>query len=159
MEENNVRLFCVHLDQCDPKKCTALKLKRLGLIQITNRIDKCPRNAIILDPFADKILSIEDKQIIEKFGLIVIDCSWEKTESIFKQKFRTGRKLPSLLAANSINYGRWERLSSAEAIAASLFLTGFPENAKKILSKFSWGDSFIQINKFGANNENNIENE
>lgn len=159
MEEKNVRLFCVHLDQCDPKKCTALKLKRLGLIQITNRIDKCPRNAIILDPFADKILSVDDKDSIEKYGLIVIDCSWEKTESIFKHKFRTGRKLPSLLAANSVNYGRWERLSSAEAIAASLFLTGFPENAKNILSKYSWGESFIQINKFGDNTADNVENE
>ena len=146
MIEKKVRLYCVHLNQCDPKKCTALKLHRLGLVTLVNRLDRCPRNAIILDPFSDQILSIADREPIEKFGLIVINCSWEKTESIFIHKFRTGRKLPPLLAANSVNYGRWERLSSAEALAAALYLTNFIEPAKEILSKYSWGESFLQIN-------------
>ncbi len=78
MIEKKVRLYCVHLNQCDPKKCTALKLHRLGLVTLVNRLDRCPRNAIILDPFSDQILSIADREPIEKFGLIVIDCSWKR---------------------------------------------------------------------------------
>lgn len=148
MEIAQIRLYCVHLNQCDPKKCTSLKLKKLGLLTISKRIDHCPKNAIILDPFAEKVLTIEDKELIQKNGLIVIDCSWQKTDTIFKHPFRTGRKLPSLLAANSVNYGKWERLSSVEALAAGLLITGFQEQAQLILSKFSWGDSFIAINGF-----------
>jgi pre-rRNA-processing protein TSR3 len=153
MEERKIRLFCVHLNQCDPKKCTSLKLKRLGLINVVKRLDQVPRNAIILDPFAEKELTIEDSPLIQRFGLIVIDCSWEKTDTIFTHKFRTGRKLPKLLAANSVNYGRWERLSSVEALAAALYITNFNSEAQNLLSKFSWGPTFAQLNHYNCDFE------
>ena len=142
---NPPRLFVVHYNQCDPKKCTSKKLQKFRLVTLLPKLRFLPRNAIILDPFAKKTLSIEDKNSIDRFGLAVIDCSWKHAEDIFKP-FRTGRKLPRLLAANSVNYGRWEKLSSAEALAAALIIIGHKEYAELLMSKFGWGPGFFNIN-------------
>jgi ribosome biogenesis protein Tsr3 len=37
-------------------------------------------------------------------------------------------------------------LSSAEALAAALYITHFGEMANLILSKFSWGNNFKSLN-------------
>ncbi|MHA1522599.1 MAG: DUF367 family protein [Promethearchaeota archaeon] len=144
---NKPLLHCVHLNQCDPKKCTALKLGRLKQINIVKKMPKSFSKSIVLDPFSKVEISPKDMEIIKRFGLVVIDCSWESTESIFMSSFKNGRKLPHLLAANTVNYGKWDRLSSAEALAASLYIAGFPESARELLSKFSWGDAFWKINQ------------
>jgi len=139
------KLFVVYFDQCDPKKCTSMKLKKFNLVKFVPKIRFLPKQAIILDPFAPKILNISDRLHIEKFGLAVIDCSWKHANHVF-QKFRTGRRLPRLLAANSVNYGRWEKLSSAEAFAAALFLIQHNDMAELLLSKFTWGHAFFDLN-------------
>ena len=139
-------LFIVHFGQCDPKKCTSVKLKKFNLVKFVPKIRFLPKNAIILDPFASKTLNFRDKQQIDRFGLAVIDCSWKQAENVFK-KFRTGRKLPKLLAANSVNYGRWEKLSSAEALAAALYITSHSTEAEMLMSKFSWGHAFLELNQ------------
>ncbi|MHA1584686.1 MAG: DUF367 family protein [Promethearchaeota archaeon] len=145
------KIFCIHLNQDDPKKNTIVKLIHYNLVNEKKRISECPRKAIILDPFSEKIITSSDKYFIEKYGIVVVDCSWDKTETIFKHPFSMGRKLPHLLAANSVNYGRWNRLSSAEALAAALFITGFKKKAKELLSKFTWGNAFWQINRDNLN--------
>ncbi|MHA1619604.1 MAG: DUF367 family protein [Promethearchaeota archaeon] len=141
------RLYCLHLNQDDPKKNTVVRLAKFKQVKLGKKLKEFPRKALILDPFAVQELSISDRSAIEQYGVIVIDCSWAKTESIFFQPFSTGRKLPHLLAANSVNYGRWDRLSSAEALAASLFIVGYHQKAREILHIFGWGDSFWEINK------------
>ncbi|MFX1328667.1 MAG: DUF367 family protein [Promethearchaeota archaeon] len=142
------KLYCLHYRECDPKKCTAFKLNKLNLIEIIKKIKGPLNNSIILNPFAQKELSILDRNIIFTFGLIVIDCSWKNIMNLKKLNSKNSRKLPSLIAANPTNYGKWEKLSSAEALAAALFITKFFEKANLILSKFSWGNHFKDLNKF-----------
>ena len=52
-----------------------------------------------------------------------------------------------LLAGNPTNYGIAGRLSTAEALAAALILTGFRKPAGVILSLFKWGETFLSLNK------------
>ncbi|MBD3338079.1 MAG: DUF367 domain-containing protein, partial [Candidatus Lokiarchaeota archaeon] len=79
-------------------------------------------------------------------GLIIIDCSWKKLLKFGSLKSENERKLPPLVAANPVNYGKWEKLSSVEAIAATLYLIDFEKEAKLLLSKFNWGMEFLRIN-------------
>lgn len=54
--------------------------------------------------------------------------------------------VPFLIAANPVNYGKPLKLSCVEAIAATMMLTGFPNEAVAILGKFKWGQTFVKIN-------------
>ena len=51
--------------------------------------------------------------------------------------------LPLLLAANPVNWGKPSKMTTAEALAASLFLIGREEQARKLLSAFRWGEQFL----------------
>ncbi len=140
-----IKIFVVAFGDDDPSKCTAEKLVRLG---IAVRVHRPPRGSIVLNPFADKMLLPRDRIVVAKHGITVIDTSWKS--GLEKLKRRTllvnGRVLPLLLAANPVNYGKPFRLSSVEAIAAALYITGFREQAELILSKFKWGRTFIELN-------------
>lgn len=62
-------------------------------------------------------------------------------------RFRgANRKLPSLMAANPVNYARIGSLSTAEALSAALYITGFPLRARQLLSEFRWGGTFFDLN-------------
>ena len=144
--KKQAQLYCAYYAQDDPKKNTAVKLSKFDLVKMRKSIHQCPRNAIVLDPFSPHQLSIEDRDQIIKYGLVVVDCSWNQIEKVFKTPFQWGRSLPNLLAANSINYGKWGRLSSAEALAAALEITEFKDQARELLSKFKWGAQFWELN-------------
>ena len=55
--------------------------------------------------------------------------------------------LPLLLAANPVNWGKPSKMTTAEALAASLYLIGKEEQARNLLSAFRWGDQFFILNK------------
>jgi pre-rRNA-processing protein TSR3 len=143
-----VKLYVYHTKQCDPKKCTATKLEKHGFIK-SLKLNQIPRGAVVLNPFAMRAISNEDlPQILEK-GLVGIDCSWKKVDdmrNIFKSR-GINRSIPYVVAANPINYGIPTKLSTVEALAASLFIIGFPEHAQSILSIFKWGIHFLQLNE------------
>jgi len=142
------KLLCLHFNECDRKKCTALKLKKLGILEMVSDIKGKSHYSVTLNPLSKKIIDINDRTIIENYGLMIIDCSWKKIFNLKNLNLRNSRKLPSLIASNPVNYGKWEKLSSAEALAAALYITDYSERADLILSKFSWGAEFKRINNF-----------
>ncbi len=141
----DVRLFALHLDACDPKKCTSKKLARFGLIDSHAKVHLLPRSGLILHPEAGVALSREDAPRAESGGLGVIDTSWKRGPFPELPNHRQ-RALPYLLAANPVNYGKPFVLSSVEALAAALLILGHEQQAKLILSKFSWGGQFLTLN-------------
>ena len=54
--------------------------------------------------------------------------------------------VPYLVAANSVNYGRPWRLNCAEALAACFFICGHEDWAHEVLTHFSYGETFLEIN-------------
>lgn len=47
---------------------------------------------------------------------------------------------------NPVNYGKPFTLSCAEAIAATLYLSGFTNEADYLMSNFKWGSAFHMVN-------------
>jgi pre-rRNA-processing protein TSR3 len=146
-DQRDIPLYIYHAGQCDPKKCTGRKLARFDLARLYDRISRLPSLAILLDPTAEKALSPADNY---KKGIIVLDCSWEEVERVFPELTKLNlehRALPYLLAGNPVNFGRPCKLNSAEAFAAALYILGHKEQAEKVLSKFNWGHSFLELNQ------------
>ncbi len=137
-------LFVYDARQCDPRKCTAHKLKKHGLVVFVRRTRK---GSLLLDPFAPKTLEPADIRFAMR-GITALDCSWRRIQEIFK-KNATGplsRRLPYLVAANPVKYGTPYELSTVEALSAALFLLGFRERSLQLLEKFKWGPHFLQLN-------------
>ena len=145
--EKSVRLTIYHAKQCDPKRCTGLKLKRHGLARVVTSIRFLPRRAIVLNPFGKIAFSPMDRQRIQDFGLAALDCSWEHAQKVLSTHVKgTSRCLPILLAGNPTNYAKATKLSTVEALAGALYIAGFREEAEKILSIFVWGHTFLELN-------------
>ena len=143
-----MKVTVYHAEQCDPKKCTSVKLQKQGKIKVVPKLNMLPRGAIILDPFSDKSASPEDREIVENNGIVGLDCSWnriQKSNVMFKGK-KYHRSLPFLVAANPTNYGKPCKLSTAEAIAATFYIVGLKDNAVEIMSQFKWGPHFLKLN-------------
>ena len=143
-----VKIIVYHARQCDPKKCTALKLKRHGLVRLVRQIRFLPKRAVVLNPFSKIAFSPADKQRIEDFGLVALDCSWEHAEKVMLKRVRgTSRCLPILIAGNPVNFGKPTKLTTVEALVAALYIAGFQEEAHQLLSIFKWGHTFVELNQ------------
>ncbi len=141
------KMFVLLMRQDDPRKCTAAKLARFGLAKPLYRASQIPRRAIVLNPFSSLVMLPSDLSIIESYGLVAVDCSWERADSALATHLPgSGRRLPTLLASNPTNFAKQHKLSSVEALAAALYITGFTERAKQLLSTFKWGNTFITLN-------------
>jgi len=151
-----IPLIIYRMSQCNPKRCTALKMKKFGLAKIVNRM---PGSGIVLNPYAKKILSKDDLRYAKKYGLVCLDCSWKNAEKIFsKTKTERQRRLPFLLAANPVNYAKPFKLTTLEAFAASLHILGFKKDADKILKIYSWGEGFLKLNREILDEYEKVEN-
>jgi pre-rRNA-processing protein TSR3 len=141
--------------QDDPKKCTAAKMVKFG---IAKNIKKIGNRGIVLDPFSEKTLLPKDKSLANT--LIGIDCSWNLVEQAFSKNFNgIKRKLPPLLAGNPVNYAKFNKLTTAEALSASLFILGFKDEALEILDKFKWGHTFYELNQNLLDEYSKLESE
>jgi pre-rRNA-processing protein TSR3 len=139
-----IPLYAYRDNSCDPRKCTVKKLERFGFLKIFTVISQIPRNTLLLDPTAEQALSPADKNVR---SITVLDCSWEVLDTGKVRSWRIRRALPFLVAANPVNFGKPCMLSSIEALAAALFITGDRERASAILSKVSWGLRFLEVNR------------
>jgi pre-rRNA-processing protein TSR3 len=140
------RIFTLELRQDDPSKCTSAKMRKFGLAVSTTR-SRIPPAAIVLNPTAENVLLPSDRANAIRYGLVVIDCSWNLAGGVFRQRFKgEQRKLPLLLAGNPTNYSKLSSLSSIEAVAASLYIMGFREKAAAMLSLYKWGPTFLSLN-------------
>jgi pre-rRNA-processing protein TSR3 len=107
----------------------------------------------VLNPFGEIAFSPADRQRVHDFGLVALDCSWEHAQKVMKGHVRgTSRCLPVLIAGNPVNYAKLTKLSTAEAIAAALYIAGFTEESKNLLSIFTWGHTFLELNQILLDN-------
>jgi len=126
----------------DPEKCTARKLAQFDLVSL-HRTDRATPSGVVLNPHAEQALSPADRGD----RLIALDCSWETAESARFSIPGDHRALPFLVAANPVNYGRPFRLTTVEALAAGLVILGERAHAAEILAKFTWGETFLDLNE------------
>ncbi len=161
-----IRIMVYGFSEDDPSKCTAEKMIRKGYAVKINSVKRIPRRAIVLDPFSKIFLSPEDRLFVERYGLVVVDVSWNKLlsgESFPRINRGVHRKLPILYAANPINYGKPGILSSLEAVIAALYITGFIQEALSLTGLYKWAKVFVELNKelleaySKASNRNEIE--
>jgi pre-rRNA-processing protein TSR3 len=150
---NTIALKLWDFAQCDPKRCTGLKLCSRGLCQKMNLRNQRHTSALTLSATAKLYVSPSDRRIVAAHGIALIDCSWDRLEEVRKifpdhpnQSNSRSRKLPFLVAVNPVNYGKPYQLSCAEAAAACLLICGYDEDANRILNEFAWGKEFIKIN-------------
>jgi len=132
------------LRQDDPFKCTAAKLVKFRLAEQVRFIRG---DTIVLNPYSKAPVLKRDAQIAD--SVCAIDCSWERADEVFKHRLAAhgiGRRLPALLAANPVNYAKLGKLSSAEALAASLYILGETKLAADLMDKFKWGHTFFELN-------------
>ncbi|MDP6869727.1 MAG: DUF367 family protein [Candidatus Poseidoniaceae archaeon] len=148
-----IPVHAIWLAQDDPKKNTAVRLSRRGDINLHKQFNRLPRHGIILEPLCGKVLGPEDHSLLTQKGgaLVGLDCSWahieESVDQVMKRTKLKGRMLPLLLAANPVNWGKPGKMTTAEALAASLYLVGRKDHARKLLAAFRWGEQFFILNK------------
>jgi len=140
-----VKVYVYEMRQDDPKKCTSAKMCRMRLATPIYRLTSIHPKMVILDPTSTKIFTPNEDV---SYGIVIIDCSWQRVDEVFTQRIRGKRvRLPLLIAANPINYGHIGVLSSIEAAAAALCLLSEKERAEEMLKIYKWGPNFLTLNK------------
>lgn len=149
LDDNSTpRILIYDYHQDDPTKCTAARLEKFHLAQPLHSLRQIPRSAIVLNPVSSRTLSFEDRTAIQQHGLVGLDCSWNLSDTTFQENIRAeNRRLPTLLAGNPTNYSSQGKLSTVEALAAALIITGFSKRAEQLLGIFKWGKTFLSLNK------------
>ena len=147
----------------DPEKCTARKLDRHDAAQL-HRTDSTVPAGVILNPHAERALSpadapdpgnspVDSHDVVdsradtsETAALVALDCSWESAGEARFTLAGDHRALPYLVAANPVNFGKPFRLTTVEALAAGLTILGERAHAEELLSLFTWGETFLELN-------------
>jgi pre-rRNA-processing protein TSR3 len=141
-----IRTVVYHARQCDPKKCSTLKLKRFGFVEVVYQVRLLPRDAVVLNALGERAFSPADRCRMVQYGLTALDYSWEQGVQPRLPRFLVSRCLPFLVAANPVNFGTPTKLSTVEALAAALYIVDFKPEAEKLLGIFKWGPEFIRLN-------------
>lgn len=106
------------------------------------------KQSIVLTPNSSTYLTHNDRVLVEKVGITILDCSWKQGDKYLKDwSFPNGRILPPLIAGNPVNYGKWHTLTSLEALASSFYIVGLRTECFALLDLYNWGRTFYDINK------------
>ncbi|KIW02942.1 uncharacterized protein PV09_05988 [Verruconis gallopava] len=142
----NFKAACWDLGHCDAKRCSGKRLMRLGLMRELHVGQKFA--GVVISPKGKKLVSRADNELLEQYGAAVVEASWNRIEEVPFSRIggKCERLLPYLVAANPTNYGRPWRLNCVEALAACYHICGHEDWAEEILSTFSYGQSFLDIN-------------
>jgi len=141
-----VKLAMWDSSQCDPKHCSGHWLAQHGYVK------RLPVGStfqgLALSHHGQRVISRADREMVLAHGLIVLDCSWNRTDEISLSKLKCHEHvlLPFVVAANKINYGRPYKLNDAEAYAAALVIVGLRDEAEQLLESFPYGEEFFKIN-------------
>lgn len=142
------KLFVYDLGQCDRARCSGARLVRKGWVTRLPSRRMIHRRSLVLDPFSEHALSPQDRLLSLQGGITSVDCSWARIDDLPWRSLRGfHRALPYLVAANPVNYGKPTRLSTAEALAAALYILSFKREAERLLAAFKWGASFLSLNR------------
>ena len=140
------KIFTLELRQDDPTKCTSAKMRKFGFASPIRK-ERIPRESVVLNPAGQSYVLPGDRELAQFHGLVVIDCSWNLANDVFKTDFKgIQRRLPALLAGNPTNYSKLGSLSSIEAVSATLYIMNFKDLSKKLLSLYKWGSTFLSLN-------------
>lgn len=134
--------------QDDPRKNTAVRMQKQGQARLLDDVKHVPRHSVLLNPFAKKAISAEDLPVMRRHGLVALDCSWRQAEQMFPvlQGEVRSRALPFLVAASPAKFGTPFELSTAEAVAAALFIAGEKRQARRVLRAVPWAETFWEVN-------------
>ncbi|MFC7074801.1 DUF367 family protein [Halovenus rubra] len=127
----------------DPDKCTARRLAGFNDAEL-HRSTRSTPPGIVLNPFAERALSPADAEHFDR--LVALDCTWTTAEKEAFDLDGIHRSLPFLVASNPVNYGTPFQLNTVEAFAGGLCILGEREQAETVLSYFSWGETFLDLN-------------
>lgn len=142
-----------YTNQCDKKKCTSIRIKesqqKLPFKLIwSEKYSRIRKNSIVLTPNSSIYLTQADKELVEKVGITILDCSWKAGDKYLKNwTFPNGRILPPLIAGNPVNYGKWQTLTSLEALASSFYIVGLEDECSALLTLYNWGSTFLDLNQ------------
>ena len=120
---------------------------RLGLMRELHVGQKFA--GVVVSPNAKTLCSPADLPLLEQYGAAVVEASWKRIAEVPFSRIGgpNQRLLPYLIAANPTNYGKPWRLNCVEALAATFFICGRRDWAEEILSTFSYGPAFLEINE------------
>ncbi|MCY0868737.1 MAG: DUF367 family protein [Desulfurococcus sp.] len=142
-----VRVYIASYREDDPLKNTALRMARRGYAKLVDP-RRFKEKTLVLNPFSSIYLGSWHRQTMLEHGILVVDASWRTLTPLKFTGFRGLHvKLPPLLPGNPVNYGKPCTLSSLEAVAASLYITGFTEDYVKLLGLYKWMETFHELNK------------
>ena len=141
------RVCLWEFSQNDARRDSGSKLVRQGLAR---RLDaRAAFRGIVLAADAAQVLSPADAPVIAARGLAGVNCSWRGLDAVpFAALGRPElrRRLPFLVAANEVNYGKPLYLNTAEALAAALRIAGLTRDAELLLAPFASGAAFFALN-------------
>jgi len=151
--ERTIPLLLLLYGEDHPKACTGRRLVRRGLVRSVGRVGEVGPRPVVLDPHADRPLSVSDLEAARSGGLLAVDCSWNRLADRGRlpsggiRRRGIARRLPLLIAANPQHFGRVSELNTVEALAAALYVLGEAGRARELLGGFRGGSGFLDLSR------------